>query len=92
MGNKFIAIMTERIVRDFDPLQIILFGSQARGDADRHSDIDLLSDPCCAMPNRKVKYSMQTTEVFAETARWLRYAEEDLIRTYACCSFVAQTS
>ena len=22
---------------------------------------------------------MQTTEVFAETARWLRYAEEDLI-------------
>ncbi len=43
MDNKFIAIMTERIVRDFDPLQIILFGSQARGDADRHSDIDLLT-------------------------------------------------
>ena len=42
MHNKFIAIMTERIVHDFDPLQIILFGSQARGDADRHSDIDLL--------------------------------------------------
>ncbi len=34
--------MTERIVREFDPLQIILFGSQARGDADRHSAIDLL--------------------------------------------------
>ena len=42
MDNKFIAIMTERIVRDFDPLQIILFGSQARGDAERDSDIDLL--------------------------------------------------
>ena len=42
MNNKFISIMTERIVRDFDPLQIILFGSQARGDADRDSDIDLL--------------------------------------------------
>ena len=42
MDNKFIAIMTERIVRDFDPLQIILFGSQARGDADRDSDIDML--------------------------------------------------
>ena len=42
MDNKFIAIMTERIVRDFDPLQIILFGSQARGNADQHSDIDLL--------------------------------------------------
>lgn len=42
MRNEFISIMTERIVRDFDPLQIILFGSQARGDADRDSDIDLL--------------------------------------------------
>ena len=42
MNSDFIFIMTERIVRDFDPLQIILFGSQARGDADRNSDIDLL--------------------------------------------------
>ena len=42
MNNDFISIMTERIVRAFDPLQIILFGSQARGDADRNSDIDLL--------------------------------------------------
>lgn len=42
MNNEFISIMTERIVHEFDPLQIILFGSQARGDADRDSDIDLL--------------------------------------------------
>ena len=42
MNNELISIMTERIVRDFDPLQIIVFGSQARGDADRDSDIDLL--------------------------------------------------
>ena len=42
MDNKFIALMTERIVQDFEPLQIILFGSHARGDADRYSDIDLL--------------------------------------------------
>ena len=42
MHNEFISIMTERNVRDFDPLQIILFGSQARGDADPQSDIDLL--------------------------------------------------
>ena len=27
MNNKFISIMTERIVQGFDPLQIILFGS-----------------------------------------------------------------
>ena len=42
MDNTFIAIMTDRIARDFDPLQIILFGSHARGEADQHSDIDLL--------------------------------------------------
>ncbi len=34
--------MVERIVRGFDPERIILFGSQARGDAHAHSDVDLL--------------------------------------------------
>ena len=34
--------MTARIVRDFDPMQIILFGSHARGDAQPQSDVDLL--------------------------------------------------
>ena len=42
MNDKFISIMTERIVQGFDPLQIILFGSQARGDANQQSDIDLI--------------------------------------------------
>ena len=142
MHNEFISIMTERIVRDFDPLQIILFGSQARGDADRDSDIDLLvvfpeltdkrktaldiehalADLSVAkdilvstpeelvrhrtrigsvlryaqqegkilwkhriaaahdgMPNKEVNAAMQTADRLADTARWLRYAEEDLI-------------
>ena len=142
MNNAFISIMTERIVRDFDPLQIILFGSQARGDADRDSDIDLLvvfaeltdkrktaididralsdlpvaKDIIVSTPeelersrtrigsvlryaqqegkvlwknryadarrnilSQKVKSTMQTTDRLADTARWLRYAEEDLI-------------
>jgi uncharacterized protein len=34
--------MVERIVHEFDPQKIILFGSHARGDANRWSDIDLL--------------------------------------------------
>lgn len=34
--------MVERIVREFDPEKIILFGSHARGDAGRWSDVDLL--------------------------------------------------
>lgn len=34
--------MVKRIVKKFHPEQIILFGSQARGDASPDSDIDLL--------------------------------------------------
>ena len=34
--------MVRRIVKEFDPEQIILFGSQARGDAGPDSDVDLL--------------------------------------------------
>ena len=147
MRNEFISIMTERIVRDFGPLEIILFGSQARGDADDQSDIDLLvvfseltdkrktaidimraladlpvakdilvstpeelersrtrigsvlryaqqegevlwkrwsvvprgSASCCGIPNKRVESAMQTTDRLADTARWLRYAEEDLV-------------
>ena len=142
MDNKLISIMTERIVRNFDPLQIILFGSQARGDADRDSDIDLLvvfaeltdkrktaididralsdlpvaKDVIVSTPeelersrtrigsvlryaqqegkvlwknrygdarrnilNKKAKSTIQTTDRLADTTRWLRYAEEDLI-------------
>ena len=141
MNDKFISIMTERIVREFDPLQIILFGSQARGDADRDSDIDLLvvfseltdkrktavdighalSDVPVAKdilvstpeelersrtrigsvlryaqqegkvlwkswdaaahyrrPNKEVQTAMQTADRLEDTARWLRYAAEDL--------------
>jgi predicted nucleotidyltransferase len=37
-----IKVMTERIVRDYQPVKIILFGSHARGEASPESDIDLL--------------------------------------------------
>ena len=41
-NNEHIAIMTDRIVQHFNPVQIILFGSYARGEAHSHSDVDLL--------------------------------------------------
>ena len=42
MNNELISTMTERIVHNFHPVQIILFGSRARGDAHPQSDVDLL--------------------------------------------------
>lgn len=40
--NPEIKLITECIVREYQPDKIILFGSWARGDADADSDIDLL--------------------------------------------------
>src|SRR5947209_17491732 len=39
---EVIPTLVERIVRDFEPVKIILFGSHARGEARWDSDIDLL--------------------------------------------------
>jgi len=40
--NKHIQQMVERIVAQFHPERIILFGSHARGEAGADSDVDLL--------------------------------------------------
>lgn len=40
--EEIIQEMTRRIVEQFDPLQVILFGSHARGEARPDSDVDLL--------------------------------------------------
>jgi predicted nucleotidyltransferase len=40
--KKMIREMVNRIVEHFDPERIILFGSQARGEAGPESDVDLL--------------------------------------------------
>ena len=40
--DKYIRLMAERIVKQFQPEKIILFGSHARGQAGPDSDVDLL--------------------------------------------------
>lgn len=40
--EELLCKMTRRIRKAGDPLQIILFGSHARGEAGPHSDLDLL--------------------------------------------------
>ena len=39
---ELIPVMIDRIVERFHPSQIILFGSQARGNTDESSDVDLM--------------------------------------------------
>jgi uncharacterized protein len=41
-AGAWIPYMVDRIVREFRPVKVILFGSQARGDAGTESDVDLL--------------------------------------------------
>ena len=40
--TDLISIMIDRIVEQFQPNRIILFGSQARGDTNYSSDVDLM--------------------------------------------------
>ena len=50
---ELIPAITAQIVRSFDPVRVILFGSQARGDARLDGDIDLLIVPPQASDKRR---------------------------------------
>ena len=56
---EVISIMVDRIVEQFQPLQIILVGSQARGDTTESSDIDLLVIMNDVSDNRKAAVDMR---------------------------------
>ncbi len=52
--SEYLPEVVRRIVRRFDPLQVILFGSWARGDARPDSDLDLLIVLAQAEDKRKI--------------------------------------
>ena len=51
IDKQIIQKVTRRLVEQFQPTRIILFGSQARGTADDRSDVDLLI--ICRVDGRK---------------------------------------
>ncbi len=51
--------IVNRLVREFDPLKIILFGSHARGEANVHSDLDLLVVLQRVSPKRREAVEMR---------------------------------
>jgi predicted nucleotidyltransferase len=62
VNERVIDYVTRSIVEHFHPERIILFGSQARGDARRDSDLDL----CVIMETseRPVKRSIKIASIF----------------------------
>jgi uncharacterized protein len=53
--DRTIQTMVQRIVREFQPDRVILFGSHARGEAGPDSDVDLL----VVMPFKGLKHRKQ---------------------------------
>ena len=58
VSNATLENMTQRLVEGFNPDRIILFGSQAQGTADEHSDVDILVVCPISPPRRSMMVAM----------------------------------
>lgn len=74
-NNEIISTMVDRIVEQFSPASIILFGSQARGDVNKSSDVDLL-----VVLNERVNKRQAAIEI-RRTLRDLPVAKDILVTT-----------
>ena len=59
MTDEILSTMVNRIVGRFNPVSIILFGSHARGDARKWSDVDLLVIMSRAPNKRQIAVEMR---------------------------------
>jgi predicted nucleotidyltransferase len=59
VNRELLAYIVEKIVRNVAPQRIILFGSQARGDAGQTSDVDLLIVQDSDLSNREMRRQIE---------------------------------
>ncbi len=60
ISKQILDEVARRIVEKFHPEKIILFGSQARGTADIHSDVDILVISAIKEKRRKLMVDMRS--------------------------------
>ena len=73
--KKVILEMTDRIIEKFNPIKIILFGSQARNEANADSDIDLL-----VVVDNEADYNKIHDEILPMIG-WSPYPKDILVQT-----------
>ena len=56
---ELITYITDKIVREINPKQIIMFGSRARGESKDDSDIDLFVVQDSSIPNKFVRRKIE---------------------------------
>jgi len=64
INDDVLSEIRERLVRRFHPEKIILFGSQARGTADKRSDVDLLV--ICRFKGKRRRLMVEMTRALLE--------------------------
>jgi len=64
ISNEVLQKVKDRLVNGFHPSKIILFGSQARGTADRRSDVDLLV--ICRFRGKRRELMVEMTRALIE--------------------------